>query len=204
MKVRNAIEGIVEAVPCFVMAGTLMATWWNPMLIEEGKWVRLGVGIMVLEFILVHSGVVMASIAQTGSRWENIKLTLLAVAFYSLFGITFAYAFQSWTLFWIYSFVMFSRWIPIVTRPLEAKTESQQRSVIAVMFYMLAVILSLFVPWPELGLSDATLKEIYPDRGTGEWERHPESALAAGVIYFSCIGLRELLHGFSSGTVQHN
>ena len=50
------ISGFIGAVSCWWMAITLFRAWQTPMVVEEGRWVHLGVGIMVLEFILVHSG----------------------------------------------------------------------------------------------------------------------------------------------------
>ena len=55
------IEGIIVAIPCFALASTLMLTWIDPMSVDEGRWVRFGVGIMVLEFVLVHSGAMLSS-----------------------------------------------------------------------------------------------------------------------------------------------
>ena len=139
----------------------------------------------------------MASIDRTDSLKQNLKIGLSAFAFYSLFAGGMALAFKSWTLFFIYSMVMLSRWVSLLTRPASAKLEAQRRSGIAVYFYLLAVFLSVLVPWPEFGVTGAILSEVYPDRGGGEWERHPETALAAGVVYFSLVGVSELVMGFN-------
>ena len=58
--------GVLTAAPCFVLAATLILTWIDPMSVNQGKWVRFGVGIMVLEFVLVHSGAMMSS-------WQRSK-----------------------------------------------------------------------------------------------------------------------------------
>ncbi len=196
MNARAVIEGIVAAVPCFLLAGTLLLTWIDPMSIDNGRWVRFGVGIMVLEFVLVHSGAMMASIKRTDSAVQNLKIGASAFAFYSLFAGGMALAFQSWPLFFIYSTVMLSRWVSILTRPESAKLEAQRRSGIAICFYLLAVFMSVLVPWPELGVTLSVVREVYPDRGGGEWERNPETALAAGVVYFTLVGITELVLGF--------
>jgi hypothetical protein len=39
---------------CWVMSGLFVTAWWWPRRLEEGAWVKLGVGILVLEFILIH------------------------------------------------------------------------------------------------------------------------------------------------------
>ena len=56
-------EGLITALPCFTLAVTLLWTWIDPMSIDNGHWVRFGVGIMVLEFVLVHSGAFIASMS---------------------------------------------------------------------------------------------------------------------------------------------
>lgn len=197
MRTLPALEGLIAAIPCFLLAGTLLLTWVDPMSIDSGRWVRFGVGIMVLEFVLVHSGAMMASMERTDSWKQNLKIGLSAFAFYSLFAGGMALAFQSWTLFIIYSMVMLTRWVSILTRPASAKLEAQRRSGIAACFYLLAVFLSVMVPWPELGVTSSVINEVYPDRGGGEWERHPETALAAGVVYFTLVGACELVLGFN-------
>ena len=190
------IEGLITAVPCFVLAATMLFTWIDPMSIDSGSWVRFGVGIMALEFLLVHSGAMMGSMAantKDETFFSKLKVFGAAFAFYSLFAGAMALAFQSWTLFIIYSTVMLSRWIGLLSQPaIEAKAAAMQRSGYAVLYYLLAVFLSVLVPWPRLGVTYSIVSEVYPDRGAGHWERHPESALAAGIIYFSLIGLTEL------------
>ena len=107
-----------------------------------------------------------------------------------------ALAFQSWTLYLIFSIVMVTRFIGLFTEPDVAAKEARLRSGMSVLFYLLAAFASVLVPFPELGVTTSVLDEVYPDRGGGVWEQSPETALAAGVIYFSLLGLTELISGF--------
>ena len=43
------------------------------------------------------------------------------------------------------------------------------------------------------------LDRVYPDRGEGLWEQNPEIALAAGVLYFTILGIFELVIAGSRG-----
>ena len=36
------------------------------------------------------------------------------------------------------------------------------------------------------------MREVYPNRGGGIWEQHPERAIAGAIIYFGLMGLFEL------------
>jgi len=167
------------------------------MAVDGGRYVSLGVGIIVLEFILVHSGIFMAGIANRQSP-EAIamgslqKTELLLLVFYTLFAVAFAYAFQSYELLMIYLCVMVGRTMGIVTQPENSSQEAITRSAMSAFFYLGAVFVTLFVPLPELGLSNSVLNEVYPNRGSGVWERKPEIALAAGILYFTALGIAEL------------
>ena len=197
MRIGRLIEGFVTAVPCFVLAGTFLATWIDPMSIDGGRWVRFGVGIMVLEFVLVHSGAFMSA-QKARADWNTIKLLGAAFLMYGLFAGAMAFAFRSWTLFVIYTLVMLSRWMGMFIHPEEAGEEARRRSGLAVAWYLLAIFASVIFPWPELGVTGRIIAEVYPDRGSGEWERNPETALAAGVIYFTLIGATELVGAWRS------
>jgi hypothetical protein len=173
----------------------MMMTWLDPMSIDDGAWVKFGVGIMVLEFVLVHSGALMASVSAKSlgnTRWEKAKVFATAFGFYGMFAGAMALAFQSWTLFITYSFVMVSRWLNLLTHPATAKKEAGMRSGISIIYYLLAVFLSIFIAWPRLGITSSIISDVYPERGSGHWESHPEAALAAGIIYFTLLGITEL------------
>ncbi len=201
------IEGLITSIPCFVLAAIMLMTWMDPMSIDDGSWVRFGVGIMVLEFVLIHSGALMASMRDESkgkTTWEKIKLFGVAFGFYGVFAGAMALAFKSWTLFITYSLVMFTRWQGLVTHPSNAKQEASFRSGVSILYYLLAVLLSVVVPWPELGVSHAIVSDVYPDRGTGHWEKNPETALAAGVVYFTLIGLTELYLSWRAFRAERN
>ena len=53
---KNLLIAFMGAAPCWCMAMLFFRTWQTPMAIDGGRWVKLAVGIMCLEFILVHSG----------------------------------------------------------------------------------------------------------------------------------------------------
>ena len=108
------LESFIAATPCFILAGTLAITWIDPLRVDAGSWVKFGVAIMVLEFILVHSGGMMASMLSDKdeqANWNQLKLLTGATLFYAIFVAAMAFSFNSWTLFYIFTAVMISRWI---------------------------------------------------------------------------------------------
>ena len=190
----QVLQGLLTAAPLFALAATLALTWYDPMSVDNGRWVKLGVGIMVLEFILVHSGGMMSGFRKTRDRAQWQVMAAL-MGFYLLFAVVFSIAFESWYLMAVFTAVMLTRWMDIFTNPDHAPELARRRSGVSAMFYLLAVFASVMIDWPELGLTSSVLSEVYPARGGGEWQRDPERALAAGVLYFSLMGLREVLAG---------
>jgi hypothetical protein len=89
---KNLLFAVMEAVPCWCMAMLFFKTWQTPMAIDDGRWVKLAVGIMILEFILVHSGAFLGAFSQRTDITINgrpikepHRFPLLAGMFY--FGI---------------------------------------------------------------------------------------------------------------------
>jgi hypothetical protein len=184
------LSGILSVAGCAWMCALLLRTWVDPMAVEGGRWVALGVGIMVMEFILVHSGTMIAGAGMMGpSPW---KLVLALVGLYSLFGLAIAFAFDSMLLLGTFAAIMIPRVMAAVSPSSEARTLTLARSGISAMLYLVVAFVSVLVPFPEGGLDSSVLNAVYPDRGDGEWEREPQRALAAGALYFGVLALVEL------------
>ena len=113
-----------------------------------------------------------------------------------------AAGFQSWGLFFMFAAVMITRGVSVLLDPSHAREEAMRRSAMSIVLYLLAVFVTLFAPLPELGVTTAIVNEVYPSRGSGVWERRPEVALAAGVLYFSMLGIGELWNGLRSRAVS--
>lgn len=56
------VAAIVATVPCFYLSWVLVNVWREPMAWSDGNWVRLGVDLLLLEFILLHSGAFMVGV----------------------------------------------------------------------------------------------------------------------------------------------
>ena len=98
-KVIGWIFCLIGAVSCWKLAFTLYQTWQTPLAIENGRWVSLGVGIMVMEFIMVHSGVMIPAVATSENLKSFRQIPLLLVSIlYIVFGASIAVVFKS-TLF---------------------------------------------------------------------------------------------------------
>ena len=178
---------------CWFMAGMFVTAWWWPRSLDNGRWVKLGVGVLVLEFILIHSGAFLNSFMTQKAGWERDKKLIGLTAFYTLFGVAIAFAFQSWWIFGSFVFVMSGRlWSVFAGQDDMDRAVSQRRVVASAMLFLGLTFATLFLPLPRGGLNDALLHEVWPTRGGGAWEQRPEIALAMGAAYFLLLGLVEL------------
>ena len=195
-KFSNALRWIlslVGAVACWKMAYTLYQTWQTPLAVENGRWVSLGVGIMVMEFILLHSGIMIPSLAASEKlKYLGRKPVLIVSICYIVFGVTIAFVFKSTLLFWTFSGIMLPRWMKLFLEPDTPGEKQGLRSYESFFVYFMAVILFILVPFPRGGLTPAVLNQVYAGRGGGLWEQSPQQALVAGVVYFTLIGLLEV------------
>ena len=63
-------------------------------------------------------------------------------------------------------------------------------------------MVTLIAPLPELGVTREVVDAVYPDRGSGEWEDKPHIAIAAGVLYFSMLGVAEFFMRIKAGSLK--
>ena len=69
------VAAIAAALPCFYLSYVLVRVWIDPRAVDDGNWVRFGVGLMVLEFILLHSGAMTTGfMAKQTETAEKLKL----------------------------------------------------------------------------------------------------------------------------------
>jgi hypothetical protein len=106
---------IAFALPCFSMAARLWRVWREPMAIEDGRWVRLGTGVFVLEFVLLHAGVFLGSVgAGVETVAAKVGMTLGVAAFYGIFAGAIALGFKSRMLFDAFLWLILGRLAAVV------------------------------------------------------------------------------------------
>ncbi len=188
------LMAILSVLSCWNVALRLYRAWWYPLIADNGTWVRFGVGIMVMEFFVVHSGGLLtgASISTSNAKARWAFLSGL-IAFYFGAAYLISYLFHSSSLFYSFASIMFCRLITgffaVSENNLPAVT---QRSVMSGMLYLFVCFLSVGVPFPKGGLTPRVLSQFYPEGGEGIWNQEPQRALAAGIIYFLFMGIYEL------------
>jgi hypothetical protein len=180
------------AVPSFSMGFRLLAVWRDPLSIDGGRWVRYGVGLFVVEFILLHAGVMLGGAAAAsggGFDWG----VLLLLGFYGLFAGAFALGFRNSALFTSFIIVIGGRALGSL---LGISTESQAlfmaHSLIGIMLYFVLVIASVIIPWPRRGITEAIAAEQRVPGSSGLWVEQPHRAIGPAAIYYLLLGIAEV------------
>lgn len=175
-------------------------TWLAPMAVEEGRWARLSVAILGLEFILVHSSAFVGVIAllmvkkdKPIKRHHGIGLLLALTCFYMVFLAPLSLAFDDGFICWMFCWVMVSRLftafldgesaaIMMILRPL----------IVHIPLCLFSVLLAIFVRFPRGGLTPEVIEAVYSgeDPDTIGYQ-NPQQVLLAGVVYFGLLGLLE-------------
>ncbi len=190
---EHTVACLSSAIPYSVLAWTLMQVWISPMSVDDGAWVRMGVALMMMEFLAVHSGMFMGGMAGAAkSIWKRYLLFMGLLLLYLAFAAIFAATANSVEAFGVFVFLMVGRFVTVVISSRESREQLMSRSFDSAVVYLAAVFGSLFLPLPELGLTPEMVDLTYPDHGGGEWERYPHIAIAAGVFYFFVLALLEL------------
>ena len=185
---------IAATVPLLYLSYVLFSVWYEPMAWDDGNWVTLGLGLMLLEFVTLHSGVFivvgMRSREALNRRWFFV---LGITAFYALLVLGFAMGVGQPQLLWIFALVMLGRLVSLAfdDNPDAVAAEMIARSTIGTVLYLLVVFGTIFVPIPELGITREVLDDVYPQRGSGVWEAEPHRAIAGAAVYFALLGFAE-------------
>lgn len=159
---------------------------------DQGNWVRLGVGLMILEFVVLHSGAFMSAIGNNKTAQPGWRFLLGLLCFYTLIVWAFAETTDSDSLLFIFAGIIISRLVALALDRDHARQQMMKRSSCGIVFYILVAFASIAVPVPEMGLTSEVLAEVYPGRGGGLWERQPQLPLVGGAVYFALMGIAEL------------
>lgn len=187
------IGALSSALPCFYLSWVLFNVWRDPRAWDNGNWVRFGLGLLILEFVLLHSGAFMsAMIAKKHTLARRLQLFAGLFLFYALMVLGFALSLDSFSLLWIFGGVCLGRLVTALTNNSEGAETMMARSASGVLLYILVVFATVLLPIPEWGIDASVLNDVYPDRGGGLWERQPERAIAGGAVYFLLMGIAEI------------
>ncbi|NKB99874.1 MAG: hypothetical protein GKR90_15440 [Pseudomonadales bacterium] len=196
----RTLPGAVAGISCLYLSWVLVGVWLDPMARDNGSWVPFAVGLLVIEFLALHSSVFITNLmAEHETLTQRLKFGAGLTAFYLLMAVGIAAGVGSPSLVLILASIMVSRIISAFTASPETKAHNNARAAVGIVLYVGLAGATVFVAVPEMGITTSVLNEVYPNRGGGVWERYPERPIVAGAIYFGLIGLAELYWALKEG-----
>lgn len=200
-KVISFLSSLYSCLSFWALSALFVVAWWKPYWLENGQWVKYGVGVMVLEFIVIHSSGFSQQLAFSNGKndKERKKLILGLSLIYLIFGAGIAAGFKSWSLLIAFFMMVGPRYLFLwMGKEIKNKKKVQLEVAVSTLSYLILVAASVFIKLPRGGITYRLLEEVYPDRGNGSWERHPQQALGVGVVYFFILGAFELFYWYKN------
>lgn len=194
---------VVASAPSLALAYILFNVWLDPMAWDNGGWVPYGVGLLLMEFLILHSNVFITHYTATHTRFsDKLKSFAGLLALYSLMGAGFALSTDSPTLLIMLVTIMISRFISALRADSVQDGTFPRRAALGIVAYLLITAGTVFIPIPEMGVTASVLQEVYPNRGGGLWERLPHRPIVGAEVYFSLMGIAELYWGLRAPTAK--
>ena len=189
---------VMSALPDFVLAGAFALAWVAPQLVDSVMLRALHMS-MLVEFLVVHaSGFLGATTLPearlAGTRLGRGALMLVLLGFYSLFSVAFSFSFKSWFPLVSFWSLMLNRMLPMLLTPPGQVRSSAVMGLWAasVVCYLFGAFATVIAPLPRLGMDEAAVASLQLSGG-GLWIDEPWRVMAFGVVYFTLIGLVQLL-----------
>ena len=191
----------LAAAPDFLLAGWFVLGWAAPHTIGRHAAGML-VGVMVLEFIIIHASIALVAAPQMiakkaadGAWWKGERAILAGLLLmYSIAAAGISAGFKTAWLFAGFWILMANKFIGDWLTPAAQAEERIQgrgaRGGVSAGLYLLLTAGSIFIPVPRLAATSAST-------GDGLWEQHPEQAVMMGALYFALLGFCELYGGFN-------
>lgn len=184
------------AVPLLIVAVTLMMIWLDPGSIAGGEWLKLGAVMVMIEFLLLHSGAFMSIVPVISKKtWHQVFWFLGFALFYGIFFTAMAFWIGQGYIAWLLGGVLLSRLLTLVIlRDKRGAILMLQRSAVGMTILILTVFIAL-IPFPELGVTEAYRYEAFGS-AIDSLSSHPERFLAWGVVFYLLTGLIEFWVGW--------
>ena len=174
----------------FWMAGRLAMLLISPGP-DDGMIIVTFIVVMVFEFLLVQSGVMMTFLPR------RVSLIIIVPA-YGLFALLFNAMLPGHAILWLYMSVMFARMRFAFSDPTaEAKKANGLFSIAAATTYIVLLLIFSIVAetLPQFGLNNSYLYSInYQDLQSGSsgvFVDFPQAPILMGAVYFALLGIYE-------------
>lgn len=163
--------------------------WQNPVIGDAPEIITLGV-LIIFEFIMVHSGMLMSGLPKKVSFYGLIP-------FYGLFALVFSFAAQDPIVLTVYLLVVINRMrFAFSNVPKIVKQQTLLRSILAGLAYFLPMLLFIFNAnhVPKWGMTKDTLKALdFPGESNAAkfLFEMPHVFIAFGFTYYCLLSIIE-------------
>jgi len=192
--IQGALARTLAALPDLLTCLAFLATWIAPATLGPEA-VKTLVLVVLMEFFVIHStGFMLATVFNESLPRLKRSLAVLGfAAFYALFVVLISMIFAAWWPLLALAWLVGSKLSLVWFAPLDRGSEQQrQMSLLAVstVAYLFAVFLTVIVPMPRLGIIG--VGSDYGLSGSGLWIEKPQTAIAAGFVYFALLAWGKL------------
>lgn len=182
------------ALPDLILGAAFLMTWIEPTRLGP-RVVEAFLLVMLLEFIVVHSGGFAGSVILS-DRPRARKVAALAGMglFYTLFVGGFGLAFKTWWPLASFWGLMLNRMASVLlgqAEPGDERAFASRGWAAGAVFYLGFAFVTVFLPLPRLGLTPEAVSALDLP-GSGLWVSQPWRVLAFGFLYFTATGISEL------------
>lgn len=189
------MPGLIAALPDLALGAMFVVTWAVPDALGR-RMVAYLMGVMLLEFVIIHSSGFMGVVWLGDKTRTERVLTLLGIAtFYSVFAGGLALVFESWWPFIGFWGLTANKLLGVLVgrSPREMELDLLQHGWGgALALYVLAVTVTILAPLPALGVTrDVLSSQRLPGAGL-PWTDEPQRVIAAGYLYFTALALSEM------------
>ena len=179
---RTVLTRTIAALPDAVVAATFLVIWFSPFAFGP-RGVRNAMLTMLIEFIVVHASGFLGAVAfaPAVARAKKVAGLLGFALFYSLFIGAFVLIFDETWPIWVFGWLLLGKFSGALARHRldDEEVRRQQTSWgIAAVFYIVGVFLTVLLPMPRFGMSEALLPE-FALTGSGLWVEQPHRVVAA-------------------------
>lgn len=202
-----AVEGIIArlgrlagALPDAVVAASFLVLWIAPTAFGTGG-VRKAMLLMILEFLLLHSTIMVPLLVawafrRGGGRGTRGGIIALSLLTYGFFVAVLCFGFRAWWPALVFGWTAFGKFLVVAHDAGDDDGALQVKVwIVSILSYLLLAFVTLFVPLPELGLDGIGRRELGFDGDmSGIWISDPQRVLAFGMLYFAVLAVTRWRH----------
>lgn len=199
MNIGRLVTALFSAVPQLWLGWTLFGVLHDPLGGSNRPWATDAWLIMVMEFFLVHAGLMSMAVIAMHEVWQRAAVAAGLAAFYALF----------FTGFWFISEgspVVLAPAVLLAGRLIDAHIGGNnlfgERAFVSVTGVLLYLIFAFATTVPEnfprFGFTPAVMAELGPAFGDtgGLWIDDPQRVVLFGACYFIANGVLDLARGY--------